>query len=567
MNRTGGNGWAHGIPAGYFGFLWLLPIFTVNGVAVPCDPIPFIIPKNVPQSKNAHRMKSLKSYPLIALLVLTSVFSTRQAYGCYAIVAGKDATADGSVLVAHSELNKPKNCFLNFHVVPGMSHTPGSTIRLQYEGTYPDVSYSHSFLWSENMGMEGSDGVMNEWGVVCVSDGTPSKETDMDRLKERGQIEDGGVGFRLRIEVARRAQTAREGVKIVADMVERFGSRHAIHFVIADANEAWIMALPKGKQWVARRVRDDRVVALPNVNIIQEVHPEDTSRFMVSDHLIDYAIERGWYDPEKDGTFNYKKAYGKPKWTAWFEEKYGKDPRQFRGQWLLTGEEPDLSAEGFLPFSVKPDKKITLHDLRAIMSDHMEGTRFDQTNGYKKGSPHDLMGPRDGAICDQRNQEVAIFQLRSWMPPAVGCVYWRSTAAICSGVITPWYAGITETPESYQVNPDSRKDLITEYHFNPPASIYHYNENKAFWIFNTLENLVDLKYRKEIKKVAPVWKEFEKELYAMQQTIEQKALDLYRNNPELARKFLTHYCKGVALEAQDKAVKMNRSLRNTHFGY
>lgn len=504
---------------------------------------------------------------LVSGLVVLLSLMVKDAEACYAIVAGKDATADGSVLVAHSELNKPDQCFLNFHVVPGMSHPADSRIQLQHGGTYPDVRKSYSFLWSENMGLEGSDGVMNQWGVVCVSDGTPSKETDMERLKDRGQIEDGGIGFRLRIEVARRAQTAREGVRIVADLVERFGSRHAIHFVIADAQEAWVMALPKGKQWVAQRVRDDRVVALPNVNIIQEVDPHDTSRFMVSDHLIDYAIRRGWYDPQKEEVFNYKKAYGQPKWTGWFEDKYGKDPRQFRGQWLLTGEQPDLSKEGHLPFSVRPRKKLTLEDLRQIMSDHMEGTRFDPTNGYREGSPHDLMGPRDGAICDQRNQEVAIFQLRNWMPPAVGCVYWRSTAAICSGVLTPWYAGITHTPESYHVNPPTRKNNITQWHFDPPRSVFHYNDNKAFWVFNTLENLVDIGYRKDIDTIRSVWSNFEKEARTLQAPVEKKALELHRKNPQQAAQFLTHYCSGLALEAQEKARKWISRLRTKHFGY
>lgn len=503
----------------------------------------------------------------IGILTCLLFLAQKQAKGCYAIVAGKEATADGSVLVAHSELNKPEKCFLNFHVVPGMKHEPGSVIRLQHGGRYPDVRRSYSFLWSENMGLEGSDGVMNEHGVVCVSDGTPSKETDMDRLRASGQIEDGGIGFRLRIEVARRAQTAREGVRIAADLVERFGSRHAIHFVIADAREAWIMALPKGKQWVAQRVADDRVVALPNVNIIQEVHPKDTSRFMVSDHLIDYAVERGWYDPQHDGTFNYKEAYGRPKWTGWFEDKYNKDPRQFRGQWLLTGREPDLSREGHLPFSVKPKKKITLESLRSIMSDHMEGTRFDQTNQYKKGSPHDLMGPTDGAICDQRNQEVAIFQLRDWMPPAIGCVYWRSTAALCSGVLTPWYAGITHTPPCYQANPGTRKNNITQYHFDPPPSIYQYDPDKAFWTFNTLENLVDINYRKSVDTIRSVWSRFEREERTLQEPVEEKALELYREDREKARLYLTRYCNGLALEARGIAATWINKLREKNFGY
>jgi dipeptidase len=288
---------------------------------------------------------------------------------------------------------------------------------------------------------------------------------------------------------------------------------------------------------------------------------------MVSDHLIDYAVERGWYDPQHDGTFNYKEAYGRPKWTGWFEDKYNKDPRQFRGQWLLTGREPDLSREGHLPFSVKPKKKITLESLRSIMSDHMEGTRFDQTNQYKKGSPHDLMGPTDGAICDQRNQEVAIFQLRDWMPPAIGCVYWRSTAALCSGVLTPWYAGITHTPPCYQANPGTRKNNITQYHFDPPPSIYQYDPDKAFWTFNTLENLVDINYRKSVDTIRSVWSRFEREERTLQEPVEEKALELYREDREKARLYLTRYCNGLALEARGIAATWINKLREKNFGY
>lgn len=512
-------------------------------------------------------MRKLNYSAGIFILFLLIINIPKKTEACYAIVAGKDATKDGSVLVAHSELNKPKNCFLNFRVIPRFEHAEDDVIHLQHGATYPDVSESYSYLWSENFGLAGSDGVMNEHGVVCVSDGTPTKETSIEDLVKSGQIEEGGVGFRLRIEVARRAKTAREGVKIVADLVERFGSRHSIHFVIADSEEAWIMALPKGKQWAAQRVPDDKVVVLPNVNIIQEINPEDTANFLMSDNLISYARKKGWYNPEEDDAFNYKQAYGKLRWVGWFEEKYDTDPRWWRGLWLVTGERTDLPPEGYLPFAVEPKKKFSVQDFREIMSDHMEGTKFDKTNGYKKGAPHDLLGPREGAICDQRNQEVAVFQLRSWMPPEVGSVYWRSTAAICSSVLTPWYAGINSVPESYHIDVPAEKNVQTDFHFNPPAGTYQYDEEKAFWIFNTLENLVDLNYRKDIKVVKPVWKEFEEEEFKMQEEIEQKALELYKKDHELSATFLTNYCSGKALQAVEKAKKMVHKLRNKHYGY
>lgn len=512
-------------------------------------------------------MRKLNYSAGIFILFLLIISLSNKAEACYAIVAGKDATKDGSVLVAHSELNHPDNCFLNFRAIPRMEHSDSSVIQLQHGGTYPDVEESYSYLWAENFGLAGSDGVMNEHGVVCVSDGTPTKETSMEDLIASGQIEDGGVGFRMRIEVARRAKTARQGVKIVADLVEQFGSRHAIHFVIADSEEAWIMALPKGKQWVAQRVPDDKVVVLPNVNIIQEINPEDTANFMMSDHLIDYAKNKGWYNPEEDGAFNYKRAYGELRWTGWFEDKYDTDARQWRGQWLITGEKTQLPPEGYLPFAVEPKKEFSVQDFRGIMSDHMEGTQFDKTDEYKKGAPHDMMGPREGAICDERNQEVAVFQLRSWMPPEVGCVYWRSTAAICSSVLTPWYAGINSVPENYHIDVPAEKNVKTDFHFNPPKGTYEYDEEKAFWIYNTLENLVDLKYKKNIKMVKPAWREFEEEEFRMQEEIENKALELYKKDPELSATFLTNYCNGKALQAQEKAKKMIQKLRNKHYGY
>ncbi len=70
----------------------------------------------------------LKPTYLLFIRILTGLLflAQKQARGCCAIVVGKDATADGSVMVAHSELNKPDRCFLNFHVVPAMKHEPGT---------------------------------------------------------------------------------------------------------------------------------------------------------------------------------------------------------------------------------------------------------------------------------------------------------------------------------------------------------------------------------------------------------------------------------------------------------
>lgn len=389
-----------------------------------------------------------KAIVFVITSIIIFIMSSFPIYACYAVIAGKNATADGSVLFAHSELNTGQR-FLNFRVVPRIKYELGAVIQLTNGGTYPEVSESYSFIWSENFGAKGSDAYINEWGVACASDGTHTIEDSRDELIGRGDIIDGGIGYMLRRQVARRARTAREGVHIVEELIKRFGyNMLGVTLVIADPNEAWIVSMAGGQQWVAQRVPDDEVVVLANVNIIGEVNLQDTSNFLSSPDLIEYAISRGWYDQQSGKTFNYKDAYSKLG-KGWFENKYGCDARQWRGQCLVTGKDIMLPVKGNLPFSVKANRKMTVQDMKDILSDHLEGTEFDKTNAYEFGSPHDMLKPGDGCICSQANQENAIFQLRNWLPPEIGCIYWRTSSASCSSVLIPWYLGIVKTPECY----------------------------------------------------------------------------------------------------------------------
>ncbi|MFH1006260.1 MAG: C69 family dipeptidase [Candidatus Latescibacterota bacterium] len=502
---------------------------------------------------------------LMVLVISALLWGSSAALACYAVVAGKKATADGSVLFAHSELNFGRR-FLSFQVVPEETHQPGDMIQLENGGMFPDVRTSYSYIWSENLGMRGSDTYVNEWGVACASDGTHTREDTREELIARGDIKDGGIGYQLRRQVARRAQTAREGVRIAGELIARFGINFGgVTLVIADPNEAWILSMARGQHWVAQRVPDDEVVVLANVNIIGEVDLLDSTRFIASPDLIEYAVQRGWYDPDGEEPFSYKKAYESPE-KGGFEAEHGCDSRQWRGQCLVTGTEIPLPVHEPLPFSVKPDRKLTVQHMRDILSDHLEGTPFDKSNAYHSGSPHDLMNSGDGSICSQQNQEAAVFQLRNGLPPEVGCVYWRTTAASCSGVLTPWYIGITETPDGYFLQENRTEDARLAFHSDPPPETFEYDPDKAFWIFNELENLVDLDYRGNIEVVRAVWEEFETRVFEMQPAIEQAALQLLKRDTALGRAYLTDYCSSVALEAMEKAKRISLQLKTKVYG-
>ncbi|MCP2620337.1 C69 family dipeptidase [Candidatus Aminicenantes bacterium AC-334-K16] len=485
---------------------------------------------------------------------------------CFAVVVGQKASVDGSVLVGHNEQNGGRR-IINYRYVPRLKFPPGTKIKLKNGGSLEEVPETYAFIWQENPGAEFGDSYFNEWGVVIVSDACPSREDAYDELVKRGEIREGGIGYLLRRLVAQRARTAREGVKIAGDLIERFGyTSMGRTYVIADPHEAWLLAVVRGRHWIAERCPDDGVVLLPNLYIIgQEADLQDKNNVLSSPGLVDYARRRGWYDPSSGRPFSFKDVFTPPPRKNSFREKYGVDPRQWYAQSLVLGQFIDLPRTSRLPFAVKPKHKLSVQDVMNILRSHGENSPFDQNKNYSQGSPHLNRNP--GTIRSKSTQEGAVYQLRSWLPREVGCLVWRTTAAPCTGVFTPWYLGITATPPEFYKPVPLEKALSVDHHFNYPEELLLFDEDFAFDVFNELENLVERDYKRAIRIVRQVWAPMEKEQFDLQHQIEAQALALLKQNPAGARKFLTNYTHQQALMALKKAKKLIRELKTKFWGY
>ncbi len=506
------------------------------------------------------KVKSALSFLFVCLLTVN------EALCCFAIVAGSKATLDGSVLLGHLEQNRG-SIYVNFRIVPRVSNLPGSSFTAQYGASIPNALQNHSYFWSEIYGATGSDAVFNEYGVACVSDATHTKDQDNTQMKLSGGIIDGGMGLEPRLEVAKKARSAREGVHIIGSLIEKFGYyKSGTTHVLADPHEAWIVTIIMGKRWIARRVPDDEVVVLANVNIINEFDFADTANYLSSPGIVEYAVEHRWYIPKKDKKFNFKKAYDKPA-TDPVSVRIKCDARQWRGQCLVAGKTIKIPARGQLPFSVKPYKKLTVEDIRKFLSDHAEGTELDKNPGYKYGSPHDVMEYYDGMVCNDDIQELAVFQLRANMPREIGCIYWRASSAGCTGVLLPWYLGISQVPDYYYIFDDTTISLTIDFHYNPPAGTEQFHKDKAFSIYNELENLVDQDYANQIRFVQDRWKQFEGRLFSQSKSVEDTAWDYYRRDPLRCREFLTGYCHRNSLEALNTAKELIQKLKTKVYGF
>ena len=487
---------------------------------------------------------------LLLFILLTGMLFPFSTKACYTIVAGKKATADGSVLFAHNEDDSGIQ-LMNLWQVPRQHFAPGAVVRLRRGGTLPQVSQTWAFSWIQDVNEEFSDFYLNEWGVALASNACGSKIIHPD-------VTDGGIGYMLRRIVAQRARTAREGVKIAGRLLDKFGyaagAKSGRTLVIADKNEAWLLDILPGKYWVAERVPDDAVVLQPNIYVIRNVDFNDTVDFLFSRKDIrKYAEKNGWYDPKKDKGFDFSYVFSEFR-ARHFAER-GFDTRQWRGQQLLSGitVTPAQAKKTGLPFSVKPDHKLTPADLMRVLRDHYEGTPYDMTVN-KKGNPNK---GSERTICTLSTQVSLVAQLRSGYPKEIAPVLWLSFGRPDVNTYVPFYPVAERFPSCYHtlLGNGNWKTLLA-HQFDPLPGTYTYRPDRAFWIFNDLENISGIDYFKTIGMIQETWKQQERQAFAWQQAIEKSALSLYKTSPEKAGGFLQTYSNARAMQA----LKTSKSL-------
>jgi dipeptidase len=206
-----------------------------------------------------------------------------------------------------------------------------------------------------------------------------------------------------------------------------------------------------------------------------------------------------------------------------------------------------------LPFSVIPDRKLTPADLMRVLRDHYQGTPYDMTLG-KKGNPNN---GSERTICTLSTQISAVVQLRGFLPKEIGPVLWLSFGRPDVNSYVPFYPVAGGFPACYHFVPGNEtwKNALT-HQFDPLPGTYTYRPDRAFWIFNDLENISGLDYFTTIGMIQRVWKEQEKQAFTFQPAVEKSALALYKTQPEKAILFLQNYARSKALEALQTSKKL-----------
>ena len=460
---------------------------------------------------------------VILVIILLCGFLSAAESDCFTIIVGKDATDDGSVIIAHNEDDSGDHWFLDIHRMDSRFPGKNETIALKNGAVIPQVKKTFGYLWLQLPGFEFGDSYFTENSVVIVSNQCLSRE-------KNGELTSGGIGFMLRRLVAQRALSARHAVEIAGQLIDTFGYYSSGRTLcIADEKEGWILHIVQGKHWIAQRVADDEVAVIPNYYTIQEIDLRDSKNFLGSPDLIRYARTKGWYNRDDHGDFNFSRAYSD------LEKLKSRDNilRHWRAADLLARDK--FTVDSRLPFSFKPRKKLRIPDLFNVLRDHYEDTEYDLTDDYKKGSPNST---RNRTICTSSTRYSVVAHMRQNLPKEISCVVWIAFARPDSNAYSPWYFPISSPPDGYN---RTRSDMALASHFKKSRSYFQYNPKYALCQFARVSDLVDRDYKSRIKIARKAWDNFENFVFKNLRKKEKEFHYLYKRNPIIATKIITNY--------------------------
>ncbi len=467
---------------------------------------------------------------------------------CSTAIVGKNASVTGKVLLAHNEDDTA--AVVQTHLVPRIKHKPGTVITFaDASAVIPQVEETYSYYWSEvrcEGGISFADGFVNEWGVAVVTNACrPSKDATGSHSDNREAY---GMGYALRRLVAERAKTAREGVQVIAKLVEEFGYFSSRSYQIVDKDEAWVVQVPKGFNVVAKRVGDDEVYYIPNWYTIHNVDFNDADNYYASPNLVPHAIAQGWYTPATEGDwsdFDFEKVYQEGDMKEY-------NILRARNAWrILKGVE--LKDEELKVFSMKADKKYSAADLKQVMRCHYIGTPDDKTEGLTKNPHRGYFSP--ATICNPMTVESIVVEFNEDINLTRVL---RAAPKGCVSPYTPWYpVAMTRMPKGYNwMTPQASQAA----HFYVDDDELVYSPDKAFWAFKVLLYFTEFDYKgtheiieEEIAKLEKAW-ETEKD------AVEGAYKALKAVNEAAAKEYLTDYTCRQAQKSWDWAHYMISKL-------
>jgi dipeptidase len=509
-----------------------------------------------------------KIFSLLMVILVSGFLSVPKANACTNFLVTKGASVKGSTMITYAA--DSHQLYGELYYWPARDYPQGSMVDViewdtrRYMGKISQVAHTYSVV-----------GNMNEH-QLAIGETTYG---GIESLVDTTAIVDYGSLIYLTLQ---RAKNAREAIKVMSDLVSEYGyASEGESFSFADPNEAWIFEIigkgpnNRGAVWVARRIPDGYISGHANQARIQTfplatgkknsiaITSKELNRVsepniecVYAYDVIDFARSKNLFSG-KDADFSFSDTYNPITFSGarfcearvWsFFKSVNSDMYQYFN--YISGH--DLTRR--MPLWIKPDRKISDHDLMNFMRDHLEGTPLDMRKDIGAG-PFGLpyrWRPLDWKLSDSANAPVYcnerttatqqtgfvfVAECRNWLPDPVGGIFWFGVDDAATTVFNPIYCGITQIPECFKVG---NGDMLT------------YSPTSAFWLFNMVANFCYSRYDLMSADAQKVQKQLETKYIANTDSVDAEALKLSDKDMNSAREYLTKYSGEMAQNTFNK---------------
>jgi len=544
---------------------------------------PTIFVSKQPMMKNQTTSASVRT-GLVILLALFPLIATGQftkdidpdgpgyAENCTCIMVGRLASTDGSVMTSHSCDGRYRTWL---EMVPAMTFAR-DTVHAVYRGTMQtEEAWDMTNLTrkGEIPQVKSTYAYLNT-AYPCLNEKQLAMgETTIYGKRELINQEGLFVIEELERIALQRCTTARQAIALIGLLAEQYGYGDLAEcLTIADPKEVWQLEIAgsgPGKPsalWVAQRIPDEHVGIAANIPRISDVNFRDSDNFMTSTDLRKKAKELGYWDGKEP--FKFYRVIGTGK------------PYAIREFFILSTLAPELNLTmemEELPFSVKPEKKLSASDVMALFRETYEGTPYDMTrnlmvtvrkkdeagneitemvkspaiSNWMNNDVRTLINElKPGTIDRQRTIAIAgcsyshVIQCREWLPDEVGAVAWFSFDNPGQSPRIPIFSGIISLPKSFSI-----------------CGQHRYREDAALWAFREANRLSMINWERGRKLIEPAVAELENKALAELPGLEERVKIMVKEGRnEEARKVVTEYSNAFAHGAMNRWQELKREL-------
>ena len=376
---------------------------------------------------------------------------------CTTILVGRKASHDGSTMIArtddgHFDVKKlivvePKDQPRLYKSV--ISHVqielPEEPLRYTACPSVDPVNgiWAATGINAANVGMTATETITSNPRVLAADPLVVYKKAESRREKDTI----GGIGEEdFVVLVLPYIRSAREGVERLASLLERYGTYESNGIAFNDENEVWWMETIGGHHWIARRVPDEVCVINPNQFGTDSFDWEDAfgakEAHLCSADLRDFVTENR-LDLNQNGVVNPRNIFGSRRdmdhtyntSRAWFMGRY-LSPYSYRWE----GEDADFGPESVnIPWSLVPDRRVSVEDVKYLLSSHYQGTPYDP---YRRGDKTRIYRP----IGINRTGVTSVCQIRSGMPDKLKGLEWIAFGSTTFNALLPVYPNVPKMP-------------------------------------------------------------------------------------------------------------------------